>query len=101
MASLSPLRRPRYPDAVGSRSQCPRRVGRPPVGPRPERASGSSRCEEQGHHLADVQVDDLVGVHREWVCDRLTPSEADQLARTTRHNLAAVQRAREHPAAAT
>ncbi len=59
------------------------------------------RCEERGHHLADVQVDDLVGVHWEWVCDRLTPSEAAQLAWTTRHNLAAVQRARVHPAAAT
>ena len=51
------------------------------------------RCEVRGHHLADVQVDDLVGVHWEWVCDRLSRDEADALARTTRHNLAAVQRA--------
>lgn len=59
------------------------------------------RCEERGHHLADVQVDDLVGVHWEWVCDRITSVEADQLARTTRHNLAAVQRARVHMATVT
>lgn len=51
------------------------------------------RCEDDGHRLATVEVGDVVAVHWEWVCDRLTPPEADALVRTTRHNLAAVQRA--------
>lgn len=50
------------------------------------------RAADVGRALVDgLQVGDLVACHWDWVCTRLTPSQAEQLRRRTGQVLAAVQ----------
>jgi hypothetical protein len=44
---------------------------------------------EADHVLVEVEVGDTVALHWEWLCDRLTPGQATDLERSTRHHLAA------------